>query len=99
LSQFDVGIRPAPARGVIRCDGEEVIFYSRQMLGNFTVAVAHFETMREMRTVLHAPPPRRGGNISNGRQFARRFFWTRGADALGGAHALHDLERDPNRQQ
>jgi hypothetical protein len=56
LSQFDVGIRPAPARGVICCDGEEVIFYSGQKLGDLTAAVAHFQTMREMRTVFHAPP-------------------------------------------
>jgi hypothetical protein len=87
LSQFDLGIRPAPARGVIRCDGEEVILYSGQMLGDFTVAVAHFETMREKRTVLHVPPPRRSRNISTGRRLARRIFWTRGGRIR--AHALH----------
>jgi hypothetical protein len=65
------------------------------MLGDFTDAVAHFETMREMRTVLHGPTPASRWKYFNGQCQARRIFWTRGEDALGGANALHDLERDP----
>jgi hypothetical protein len=67
------------------------------MLGDLTVAVAYFQTVREMRTVFHVPPISRR-KYFNWAALARRIFWTRGAEALGGAHALHDLECDPNRQ-
>jgi hypothetical protein len=57
LSQLEVGIEPAPARGVVRCDGKQIIFGSGRMLDDFIVGVAHF-SMCKMRAILHCVRPR-----------------------------------------
>jgi hypothetical protein len=86
-----MSIGPAPARGVIGRDGEQVIFDSGQMFDDFIAAAVHVEAMSEMSPIFHVVVPDIPSESHNQRRetFREKFFGRRNMGPKLGQPALH----------